>query len=265
MQLGLILAGGLFFIYWFTGILEQANLYHPERIIEATPQAVGLNFEDVWLTAADGVKIHGWWIGHQNFKQAVLFCHGNGGNISHRLETIKAFYDLGFYVFIFDYRGYGQSEGSPSEKGLYQDALAAYQFLTKEKKVSPEKIVLFGESLGGAVAADLAGNVEVGAVVTEGALSSVKDMARVVYPFLPFHLFVRQKFDAAGKLSRVSAPKLIIHSRQDDIIPFELGEKLYRLAKDPKEFFEISGTHNDARFEAGPAYWQKIQLFLSKL
>ncbi|MBI4668161.1 MAG: alpha/beta hydrolase [Elusimicrobia bacterium] len=257
--------GAVLLFYFGFRAFEQANLYFPDRTLTASPKDIGLSHEDVNIETEDKVKIHGWWAPHGQAKAAVLYLHGNGGNISYRLESLAEFNKLGFSVLIIDYRGYGLSRGRPSERGLYRDASAAYDFLISQKGISGGDVVLFGESLGGAVAADLSARVKVRAVITEGCLSSTIDVAKVIYPFLPARRLISQKFDAAAKLAGVEAPKLIIHSSDDGIIPFSLGEKLFKSAREPKEFYAIRGDHNGARFLEGQAYWDKISSFVGSL
>lgn len=257
-----IVLGGL--VYFGLRAFEQANIYFPDRVVAATPREAGLAFEDIHLTSQDGVAICGWWMPHSRAQATVLFLHGNGGNISHRMATLAGFHEHGFSVFIIDYRGYGQSAGRPSEQGLYRDALAAYGFLADKKNILPDDVVLFGESLGGMVAADLASRVKIRAIITEGSPSSAVDMGEMMFPFLPVRRFLKQRFEAADKLARVSAPKLIIHSRDDEIVPFALGERLFQAAKEPKEFWAISGSHCAGPSISGELYWDKIEEFLAK-
>lgn len=227
---------------------ERANLYAPEKDILHTPALVNAPYEDLMLKTEDGVLIHGWHVPASPRKQnglTLLFCHGNGGNISYRLDTLLLFRKLGLDTLLFDYRGYGKSEGRPSELGTYRDALAAYRYLTREKKVPPERMVLFGESLGGAVAVELATRVPIRALILFGTITSTVDIGKEIYPFLPVRWIVRNRYDSLRKISRIQVPLLLMHSREDEIILFHHGEKLFRAAREPKQMLVLAGGHND--------------------
>jgi fermentation-respiration switch protein FrsA (DUF1100 family) len=261
-----LVMGGLYVVFRF---FEHASIYYPNfpsRQLEITPAHIGLRFENVVLTTADGVHVHGWFVHSPSEnpppRPALLFFHGNAGNISHRIEMIQQFAAMGLDVFIIDYRGYGQSSGRPNEKGLYEDARAAYAYLRETRQIPPEKIVLFGESLGGCVAIDLAAKVDAAALITVAAFSSTKDMARAVYPILPFQWLVTEKFDAASKIGNARMPVMLLHSRDDEIVPFKQAEKLHANAHQPKTFFELTGTHNDAWFVSGQAMLKAIRDFI---
>jgi len=190
----------------------------------------------------------------RNSEFTVLFCHGNGGNMCHRLDSINIFYNLGLNCFIFDYRGYGNSQGKTSEEGTYLDVGAAYKWLTEEKGISPEKIIVFGRSLGGSIAAELARKVEVRALVVESAFTSYVDIGKKFYPYMPVRWFARFDYKTIDYIKGVRCPVMIIHSRNDEIIPFEFGLELYEAANEPKEFIEIFGSHNDGFLVAGEIY-----------
>jgi fermentation-respiration switch protein FrsA (DUF1100 family) len=184
----------------------------------------------------------------------VLFCHGNGGNIMHCLDTVKMFHELGLNCFIFDYRGYGLSEGKPSEKGTYLDVRAAYEWLTKGKAVPAKEIIVFGRSLGGTVAAYLTSEVPVAGVVIESAFTSYPDIGQKLYPYFPVRFFARFKYNTIEYIGRVRCPLMLIYSRNDEIVPFEFGLRLYEMAKKPKEFVEVSGGHNDCFLVSADIY-----------
>ncbi|NQT90161.1 MAG: alpha/beta hydrolase [Candidatus Omnitrophica bacterium] len=249
----------IFFVY--IRYIERHSIYFPVREIELDPSAMGLSYEDVDFEASDGVKLNGWFIPCEHARDTLLFFHGNAGNISHRLEKITVFNKMGLNLFIIDYRGYGKSEGAPSEEGLYKDAEAAYLYLAEQRNISPDHIILYGSSLGGAVAIDLASRYKVKALITEEAFSSVKDMAKEIYPFLPSFAF-QSKFDSVSKIARVKAPKLIIHSVDDEIVPFALGEKLYEAAAPPKEFLKVKGGHNTVFLDSGEQLRSALATFL---
>lgn len=226
---------------------SQASLiYYPEtgRNIVATPDDAGLAYEPVQISTTDGETLHGWFVPALAANGTVLFFHGNAGNISHRMEYLLMFYRLGYNTFIFDYRGYGQSSGSPSESGTYLDAQAAWRYLTEAKSIPPAHIVLFGESLGGAVAARLAMDEKPAALVLASVFTSIPDMAAKIYPFLPVRLLSRFEYNTIEYLQSVTCPVFIAHSPQDEIVPFAHGRALYQAAPEPKRFLELQGGHN---------------------
>lgn len=225
----------------------QASLiYYPEigRDIIATPNSEGLAYEPVEISTADGENLHGWFVPAPAANGTILFFHGNAGNISHRMEYLLMFHRLGYNTFIFDYRGYGRSSGSPSESGTYLDAQSAWRYLTESRSIPPSHIGLFGESLGGAVAAHLAMNEKPGALVLASVFTSVPDMAAKIYPFLPVRLLSRFDYNTIEYLQSVTCPVLVAHSPQDEIVPFAHGQALYQAAPEPKQFLELQGGHN---------------------
>ncbi len=248
-------------------LFEEKLIFFPDREIEITPGELGLHFEDGPLTAADGVRLHGWFLPTPGSRFTVLVCHGNGGNISHRLERVLLMQSkLRTDVFLFDYRGYGRSEGSPDEPGTYLDARAAYKFLVDQRRIASERIILFGESLGAAVAIQLALEVVSRALVLESPFTSIADMARAVYPFAPVKRFLRTRYDSLAKIGNVDAPLLVLHGTRDRTVPFEQGQRLFEAATEPKRFFAISGAdHNDTYFTGGEPYWNMWKEFLDSL
>jgi fermentation-respiration switch protein FrsA (DUF1100 family) len=254
---------GAFALYLF--IMQPRLLYYPDmpgREPEATPAAVGLAYEDVALQTVDDIRLHAWFIPAENPRATVLFCHGNAGNISHRLDSIRLLHSLGLQVLIFDYRGYGKSEGRPSEKGTYRDVDAAWHYLREVRGLTEAGIIIFGRSLGAAVAADLASRTRPAAVILESAFTSVPDMAAEFYPWLPVRLLSRYRYDNLGKVARIARPLLLVHSRQDEIIPFAHGERLFGRAREPKQFLELTGGHNDAFQSSRKAYTHGLKSFL---
>lgn len=227
--------------------LQSSMVYYPEigREMVATPRQAGLDYEDVKLVTADGVALHGWFVPSAQSRGTVLFLHGNAGNISHRLDSLLMFRRLGYSTLIIDYRGYGNSAGKPSEQGTYQDAEAAWRDLTETRQIPADTIVLFGESLGGAVAAWLAARHRPGALVIASGFTSVPDLAAKFYPFLPVRWLSRFEYDTRSYLRAVEAPVFIAHSPEDEIIPYRHGLALYDAAKPPKQFLELSGGHNE--------------------
>jgi len=247
-------------------LMQPRLLYLPDmpgRTVEATPAAVGLEYEDITLLTADGLYLHAWFVGHERPRATVLFCHGNAGNISHRLDTLRLLHALGLQVLIFDYRGYGRSEGRPSEAGTYRDADAAWRFLREVRGIPAGEIILFGRSLGAAVCADLASRVQAAAVILESAFTSVPEMAATIYPWLPVRLLSRYHYDNLTKLERIHRPLLVVHARHDEIIPFSHGERLFQRAGEPKQFLELNGGgHNDAFLTSRDAYTHGLKTFL---
>ena len=254
---------GLLLIFaGFLYIIQSRYVYYPERAILDDPGSIGLFFENVSFSTSDGVKLWGWFVPGEIGHGTILFCHGNGGNISSNLDLIQLFYGLGLNVFIFDYRGYGHSEGKPSEKGTYNDVEAAWRYLIEERKIKPNAIIPFGWSLGGAIVSWLAQKHVPGALILQSAFTSIPDIATEKHPFIPVKSFLRFKYNTADFLSRVNCPVLIAHSRDDDIIPFRHGLRLYEQAKEPKAFLEITGTHNEGFITKH--YEEELSTFIAK-
>jgi uncharacterized protein len=239
------------------------------RSLATTPAAHGLEYEDVHLVTDDGERLHGWWIparagAVEDPAGAVIVFHGNAGNISHRMATLRIWHGLGWSVFLFDYRGYGLSSGRPTESGTYRDARAAWGHVTEERGLEPGEVVLFGRSLGAAVAARLATEVDPLALIVESAFTSVPDLGAELYWWLPVRLLARIRYPTAELLGQVAAPVLVVHSPDDDIIPFHHGRALYEAARPPKEFLELVGGHNEGFLLTGDAYRAGLQGFLDR-
>ncbi len=260
----LILFSFLIFFILYLKYYEKKGIYFPEKNIVLTPGEIGLEFEDVYFLSSDGIKLNGWYIPAGESRATVLFCHGNAGNISHRLETIDVFCGIGLDVFIFDYRGYGKSQGSPTEEGLYLDAQAAYTYLIDKRSLNQGSIVVYGKSLGANVAVELCSRVKPAALISESAFTSALAMGKKLFPFIPVKWLITIKYDALSKIKDIIFPKLIIHSEDDEIIPFHHGRKLFEAAPEPKEFYPMRGGHNDAIFQAKGDFAQKIDTFLQK-
>jgi len=235
-------------------LMQSVFLYGPVREVTYTPDDLGLDFESVAFKTSDGLRLTGWYVPAENSKLTILFCHGNGGNIMHYLDSVNIFYNLGLNCFIFDYRGYGGSEGKPNEEGTYLDAAAAYKWLTEEKKVSPDDIIVFGRSLGGTIAAQLAGKVEVLALFIESSFTSYVDIGRKFYPYMPIRWFASFSYRTIDYVKQVHCPVMVIHSRNDEIVPFVFGLQLYEAANEPKELVEIFGSHNDGFLVSSEIY-----------
>ncbi len=228
-------------------LYEPTVIYFPTKEIRQDPSSVALAYEDVFITTEDGVKINGWFVRNNTAKKVILLLHGNGGNISSRLPIIKLLNNLPANVFIIDYHGYGRSGGKPSEQNLYLDAKAAYDFLINQKKYLPEQIIVMGSSLGGAVATHLAANEKVGGLVLQRSFTSGRSMAARMNPLYRRPLvWIRSEFDSLGRINKIKAPKLIVHSKEDEMIPYTMSVQLYEKATEPKKLLLVEkGRHND--------------------
>ncbi len=263
---GLLLAGVFYISFSVMLFFTQSRMvYYPERHISTTPTAIQLAYRDVVFRAKDGIKLTGWFIPAAKCKGVILFCHGNAGNISHRLDTIDLFHRLGYSTFIFDYRGYGQSEGSPSEEGTYQDVEAAWEYLTKREGIAHSDIIIFGRSLGSSIGAWLTGRERPAACILESSFTSARDVAATLYPYLPVSILCRYKYDSVQALKTAQSPLLFIHSIHDEIIPIKLGRKLFATAPEPKTFLEIAGDHNSGFILSAKKYENTIRTFLDEL
>ncbi len=256
---GLLLLNGLMYFQ------QKHMIFYPMSKLYQTPAQWDLDYEDVTLQTTDGVQLHGWYIPDQQSENVLLFFHGNAGNISHRRESIELFHRLGLNVFIIDYRGYGQSEGSPSEQGLYRDANAAWRYLIEEKGFDPENVIIFGRSLGGAAAAKLASGVQARGLILESTMSSARDFARAVFKILSRLVVMRYDFNIVQHIQRVNYPVLVLHSPEDEIMPFHLGKKVYDLANQPKHFVYMRGDHNNGFLLSQPEYQQEFDRWLKTL
>ena len=265
LQVAAHAVAGLLLLNGFMFLSQPGMVFYPSERLVTNPRNWGADYEDVTLTTEDGVDLHGWFVPRDGARQVLLFFHGNAGNISHRGASIAVFHELGLDVFIPDYRGYGRSGGSPDEQGLYKDARAAWRWLTEERGYAPEDIIIFGRSLGGAVAAHLAGEVRPRGVILESTFSSATDAARALFPILSRLVVLRFRFDAADAMRRASAPVLVLHSRDDEIIPYALGRRLYEAIATPKRFVDLQGGHNDGFLVSEPAYGQALSAFIASL
>ena len=246
--------------------LERHFVFFPTPEIEYTPDQVGLAYEDIRFSNQDGRQLHGWYIEGKG-PITLLWFHGNGGNISHRVDEMALLHRwLGVNVFIFDYQGYGRSEGQPSEQATYRDARAALEYLRSRPDINRNGIVYFGRSLGAAVAVELAVAHPPLGLVLVGSFTSLADMARVHYPLLPARLLVRGRYDSLARIARVDRPVIIFHGDHDTTVPLSQGQKLFDLAGDPKELHILAGAgHNDTYVKGGNAYWDPLARFLAGL
>lgn len=243
-------------------LLQDRLIYYPNlpiREYEATP---ALPYEAVTLTTSDGVSIAAWYVPAEHARGVLLYAHGNAGNISHRLDSIRLFHDMGLSVLIFDYRGYGKSTGEPSEAGIYRDAETVWQYLTMQRGFTPARIVVFGESLGAAVAAHLAAQHQPGALILASAFTSLPDLAADLYPYLPARWLVRFRYDTRRYLQDMHAPVLVAHSREDEIIPYRHGQALYDAAHEPRQWLELRGGHNDLFFANEEVFAREVGKFV---
>lgn len=247
----------------YVRFIEATTIFLPTKFITANPRDIGLSYEDVHFAAEDNVRLHGWFIPAPGAGSTILFLHGNAGNLGDRLEKIEMFHRIGLNVFIVDYRGYGLSDGRPSERGIYRDAAAAYDYLIARKDLGNPRIVAYGVSLGGTAAVDLAQNRPVDALILEATFTSAADMARKIVPVIP-PFFLSVRFDNITKIKAVKAPKLFIHSETDEIVPFAYGKRLYDAAEIPKAFIKIAGTHNEGFRTSQDFYVDGIKDFLMK-
>lgn len=262
-------------------MFENSLIYFPSKYPEGYWQAdnspvrdgdVVPMIEDCNFETSDGVKLHGWYCTpHRqsngglvpvSAEMTLLWFHGNAGNLSHRYEMIRVLMRLPVRVFIIDYRGYGKSEGAPTEQGLYLDARASWDYLVEQRREHPKRIVIFGKSLGGAPAVDLATQVDPAGLIVQSGFTSVADMAAVVLPFLP-RAIVRTRMDSLSKIGRVGCQKLFIHSQADEVVPYHLGRRLYEAAPEPKQFHEVKGASHNSTYQVGGAsYIDALRSFI---
>lgn len=270
LTISLFTVGGAVLFYFGARWFERSVVFHPERYAEGAAWKTPQGGEDVWFASASGERLHGWYVRAQNVEAeraaTVIYFHGNGGNINTIGWLGKRLAERGFNVLLFDYRGYGRSEGKVTdERGIYSDADAAYDYVLRERRVSPEKIVLYGQSLGTTAAVDLAAQRPCGAVILESGLSSASDMASLILPWVPawVHRYAGNHFESAKKLGQVSAPVLVAHGTIDRTIPVEQGYKLYAAAKEPKRLIIVPGAgHNDVVATGGREYLDAVADFI---
>jgi fermentation-respiration switch protein FrsA (DUF1100 family) len=244
---------------------QSSLIYYPNiagRNLDASPQQIGLAFEDVELLTEDKVRLHGWFIPSDNARGTLLFFHGNAGNISHRLDSIAIFNRMNLDVFIFDYRGYGQSQGRVSETGTYLDAAAAWFYLVETRAIDADEIIVFGRSLGASIAAWLASRHRPAALILESSFSSVPSMAQRLYPFLPVKWLASFSYDTRQYVSRIECPLLVAHSKDDEIISYAEGRLVFDAAPADKQFLDMRGGHNDGFIATGQAYSDRLNRFI---
>lgn len=244
---------------------ENFIIFHPSPYPEGdwNPAHYDLMPEDVNFEAEDGTQLHGWYFPIAEAHTTLLWFHGNAGNISHRLDNIQKWQSLNINVFIFDYRGYGKSPGTPDESGIYLDSQAAYNYLIQKRKTDPRQLILFGRSLGGICAAKIARRNPSAGLILESTFTSAKDMAKEIFPILPIGWALRSKLNAKENVAQLTLPKLFLHGTEDEIVPYTLGQELYSAAKEPKDFYSIKGAgHNNTYLVGGQAYIHRLDQFI---
>lgn len=247
---------------------QDRLMYFPSQELDYSPDDEELAYEDVWLTTADGVQIHGWFIPAPNERGTVLYFHGNGDNISGTFWEVGALHRIGLSAFFVDYRGYGQSGGTPSEAGLYEDAAAAWRYLTETRGIPANQIILMGHSLGGGVAAALAADVEQppAGLVLMSTFTAAVDVGAEHYPFLPVYWLAHNRYPTRDRLPSITVPILITHGTTDRVIPFHHGRRLYDLASEPKQFIEIPNEGHYAGFSLIlERYGPEVEAFLDSV
>jgi fermentation-respiration switch protein FrsA (DUF1100 family) len=266
LQIALLVYLGLAALIYFK---QSSLVFLPEmdRGFRANPADIGLPFTPLRLATADGETLDGWFV-PANIQRAtrglVIIFHGNAGNMGHRLDYLRMFHDLGLATLIIDYRGYGKSSGSPSEAGTYLDAETTWRHATQVLGFKPQRIVVFGESLGGAVAAQLAATHRPGALVLASTFSSVPDLGAEIYPWLPIRLLANIEYSTLERLAQIDCPLLVIHSRDDETIPYRHGRRLFEAARPPKQFIEMTGSHNEGFVFAREDWVRQLDVFLAQ-
>ena len=268
LWIGLVLAVIYLLLLLYVYFFQDEMYYFPSPFISRTPVDVNLDYDEVFFRTKDDLKLHGWWIPAEIETEAtktILFCHGNAGNISDRIEMVQLLHQLGLNVWIFDYRGYGKSQGQPSQKGTYKDAKAAWNYLVEIRGLNSTDIIIMGRSLGGAVAAWLANRVQPSAVILESTFTSASDLAAELYPYFPVRWMVKYRYPTLKYVKKITVPKFFAHSRDDEVIPFHHGLKLYEAAGEPKTFIELEGSHGNGFMQTGQRYKKALNSFISDL
>jgi len=263
VAVGLLLVLGYAGVCGFMFLRQESFVFFPERVMAGTPADVGLRYEAVRLRTADGLTLGAWWVPAAPQRGALVFAHGNGGNMSHRLQKVRLLHDLGLSVLAFDYRGYGESEGRPSEQGTYRDMDAAIDYVVKERKVPPGKLLYLGESLGGAVAVEAASRRPPAGLILESTFTSVPAMARRYYPWLPVRLLLTIRYDSLARVRGLACPLLVCHSPEDDIVPYSMGRELFDAGPGPKTFVDLFGGHNSGGIAVSPTARSALDAFMT--
>ena len=244
--------------------IEDKFIFHPDTVNARDPSHVGLSFENIFFNTQDGIRIHGWFIPHQEARATLVWFHGNAGNISDRLLNIKLLHDrIKINIFIFDYRGYGQSEGTASEIGTYLDGEAAIKYLLGRDDAATHRLILFGRSLGAAVAAEMAIRFTSLGLILESPFVSIREMAQAIFPSLPIAWLLRTRYDTLEKVRRVKTPIMVLHGDHDATVPFAQGKRVFEAAPQPKRFYRIVGaSHNDTFVVGGEEYYGALREFI---
>jgi uncharacterized protein len=265
LRIGVLVYVGLLAALYFG---QAKMVFMPRTEMTASPKDIGLAFEQVRLSTQDSLSLSAWFVPatekNPTGKAVILFCHGNAGNIGNRIAYLPIFHSLGLSVLLFDYRGYGSSAGSPTETGTYADVEAAWQYLTQVRQIPANKIAIYGESLGGAVASYMAEKQRSGGLVLASTFTSITDRAAELYPFLPIRLISKFSYNSIARMPNIKVPVLVIHSPQDEIIPFRHGEALFQAAHEPKMFVKIKGDHNGGFLDAQEIYSAGIEKFIQQ-
>jgi fermentation-respiration switch protein FrsA (DUF1100 family) len=268
LKLLLLLLAGYAILVIYIYLTQYRMIYFPDvpgRSVDLTPADLGLDYEDVIIRAADGTRLNGWFVPGEG-RGSLLFLHGNAGNISHRLDSIGLFHDFGLSVLIIDYRGYGRSEGRPSERGTYEDAEAAWRYMTEQRGLRADDIVIFGRSLGGPIAAWLASHHRPRGLIVESAFTSVPELGGELYWWFPAVRWAsRFRYPTREFVRQVRCPVLVVHSRNDELIPFRHGESIFAAANEPRTLLELHGSHNDAHVRSEGVYREGLNAFFVSL
>ncbi|MFP6681886.1 MAG: alpha/beta hydrolase [Gammaproteobacteria bacterium] len=246
------------FVYFY----QSRLIFLPNKELTTTPADLGLAYVDVAIPTTDGEVLHAWFVPHPTASASVLFLHGNGGNISDRLLTLARLHEMQLNVLMLDYRGYGRSTGKPSAQGTFLDAQAGWNYLINEQDEQRDNIVVYGRSLGGAVAVELASRMRPRALIIESTFTSIADMASDIYPYLPTRMLLRHKYPSIKTIVRISVPLLVAHSTDDELIPLRHGQRLFEVAPEPKQFYRLVGSHNQAFTESGQMYYNTLSQFI---
>lgn len=247
-------------------LYQDKLVYFPDPTVSHSPADAGLAFQEHWIDTSDSERLHAWWVPAANpGAPALLFLHGNAGNMSQRLDSLRIFHELGLSSLIVDYRGYGHSSGKPDEQGTYRDGQAAYQFMRHNLGIPAQRLLIFGRSLGGGIATWLATRNDCLGVIIESSFISVPRLGQEVYPWLPVRWLARIRYNNAARMAHLRCPVLVIHSRDDRLIPFHHGRRLHELAPPAKAFLELSGTHNNGFLVSSQRYRSGLSNFLKAL
>jgi hypothetical protein len=258
-------SAGILIVVIALRVMENNLIYFPPRYPEGFPpqQVLEREVQEVWLTTEDGVRINAFFRPSPLSRQVLLWFHGNAENLAYGLDHLKLLSQIGANILAVDYRGYGKSEGKPDEAGVYHDADAAYDYLLKQRHFRAEDILLYGHSLGGAVAVNLASRRPCGGLIVQSSFTSARAMARRMFVFPLIAYVAKSRFDSLRNIRDVHAPVLIAHGTRDEVVPFEMGQELFRAAREPKHFYPIAGAgHNDVIEVGGDAYLQQLKAFV---